>query len=111
MATLKLLEKVYGIKNGKIVSVSFIESISKIFARTENVKLLMEYKDPSRLKILNESVFDDISYSLETPELIALLFKQNRITQLKNINWDAIPIEKINEVIGSVSPFIPEIKK
>lgn len=96
-ATIKILEVV------EIAKVTRTKAISKCGSYNFNI----EMPKTGYTRDISATKWNVTSFILETPELIGMLDRQNKITRLENLDFLELPPECINELVSVLDKYSP----
>ena len=100
MEVLKVGDRIYELKYGKIISISKVERLTKTSAVCDRgIKFRIGYNSSDWIILIGKASYNSSRYELETPELKEQLFRQVSFEKIRAFRFEDLPTDKINSIL------------
>lgn len=99
MTTLRVNDKIYELRYGKIIRILKVERLTKTIAVcNDDVRFRIEYNRPDWITLIGRDSYSSSSYELETPELKEKLYCQLSIGKIREFKLEDLSVDKIRSI-------------
>lgn len=99
MGILKVNDRVYQLRYGKITCIYKVVRLTKTSAVCNNdVRFRVEYNNPDWITLIGRYSYDNSRYELETPELKEKLYLQSSIEKIRAFKLEGLSVDKIRSI-------------